>query len=55
MKSIHQQVKQKAANGLLKLADLKPNSREVAKRLINSGELITSRCGKGYVLNKVAA
>lgn len=55
MKSIHEQVKKKALNGVVKLNELKPNSREVAMRLINSGELITSRCGRGYVLNKVAA
>lgn len=55
MKGIHHALKQKALNGLVRLDELKPNSREVAKRLIESGELITSRCGRGYVLNKVAA
>lgn len=49
---IHHKVRQKAMYGLLVLSDLKPNSREVAKRLIEQGELIKSACGRGYKLNE---
>jgi hypothetical protein len=46
MTGLHQAIKKKSQNGLLKLADLKPNSREVAKRMIANGELVAS--GGGY-------
>lgn len=46
MTGLHQAIKKKAQNGLLNLADLKPNSREVAKRMIANGELVAS--GGGY-------
>lgn len=38
--SLHQRIKQKAQHGRLRLSDLKPNSREVALRLIEQGKLI---------------
>lgn len=50
MTSLHQNIKQKAKNGLLQLSDLKPNSRLIAQRMIANGELLISRCGRGYVL-----
>ena len=49
MTGLHEQVKQKAKNGILKINELKPNSREVAQRMIERGELIKSRCGRGFV------
>jgi hypothetical protein len=51
MTGLHQAIKKKSQNGLLKLADLKPNSREVAKRMISNGELVAS--GVGYVWHEV--
>jgi hypothetical protein len=45
-------VKQKASNGVLRLAELKPNSLEIAKRLIAQGELIKSKCGAGFVIGE---
>lgn len=38
--SLHQRIKQKAQNGRLRLSELGPNSREVAKRLIEQGKLV---------------
>ncbi len=52
MKSLHQQVMAKAQNGRVVLTELKPSSREVAKAMIARGELVKSRCGRGYVLNQ---
>ena len=46
MTGLHDRVKTLASNGLLKLEALKPNSREVAKRMIAEGKLIKS--GAGY-------
>jgi len=46
-------VKQKASNGVLRLAELKPNSLEIAKRLISQGELIKSKCGTGFVIGEL--
>jgi hypothetical protein len=53
MKGLTHQVKQKATNGVLRLSELGPNSREVAKRLIAQGELIKSKCGTGFVTGEV--
>lgn len=48
MKSLHQQIRAKGLNGRVVLADLKPNSREVALRMIASGELIKTNGGYVY-------
>lgn len=53
MKGLTYQVKQKATNGVLRLSELGPNSREVAKRLIVQGELIKSKCGTGFVIGEM--
>lgn len=52
MTGLHYQVKQKASFGMVVLSQLKPNSREVAQRMIEQGELIKSKCGRGYVINE---
>lgn len=49
MTGLHEQIKKKAKNGILKIAELKPNSREVAQRMVERGELVKSRCGRGFV------
>ncbi len=43
----------KATNGVLRLSELGPNSREDAKRLIAQGELIKSKCGTGFVIGEL--
>lgn len=53
-KGLHQSIEQKAKNGVLKLSELKPNSVEIAKRLIAEGVLIKSQDGKGFVWHEVA-
>lgn len=53
MKSLHQQVKEKAQNGQVRLEQLKPNSRMVAQRMIANGELIKSACGLGWIWGEV--
>jgi hypothetical protein len=53
MKGLTYQLKQKATNGVLRLSELKPNSLEIAKRLIAQGELIKSKCGTGFVIGEV--
>lgn len=53
-KGLHQQIEQKAKNGNLRLSELKPNSREIAQRLIAEGRLIKSNDGKGFVWYEVA-
>lgn len=40
MNSLHDQVKKRAQNGGVLLSALKPNSREIARRMIENGELI---------------
>lgn len=52
-KSLHQLVREKAARGIVRPADLKPNQREIANRLIAEGQLIQSRCKTGFVLNSI--
>lgn len=49
--SLHQRIKQKAQNGRLRLSELAPNSKEVAKRLIEQGKLI--RVGEFYVWSEL--
>ena len=53
-RGLHQQIEMKAKNGNLRLSELRPNSREIAKRLIAEGRLINSQDGKGYVWHEVA-
>lgn len=53
MTGLHYQLKQKATNGVLRLSELGPNSKEVAKRLIAQGELIKSKCGTGFVIGEL--
>lgn len=53
-KSLHQIVRDKALRGIVRPADLKPNQREIAKRLIAEGDLIESRCKTGFVLNSIS-
>jgi hypothetical protein len=44
---LHRNLKNKIANGFVRLEELKPNSRELAKRLLASGALYVD--GKGYL------
>jgi len=53
MKGLHSQVKKKAESEVLRLSELKPNSLEIAKRLIAQGELIKSKCGTGFVIGEL--
>lgn len=53
-KGLHQQIEMKAKNGNLRLSELKPNSQEIAKRLIAEGRLIRLQDGKGFVWHEVA-
>lgn len=39
MRGLHYTLKQNIANGYVKLKELRPNSKEVAKRLIEQGEI----------------
>lgn len=52
MKSLHQQILDKAAYQPVYVTALKPNSREVLQRLYEQGELIKLPCG-GYVSSKL--
>jgi len=50
--SLHRNIRKLAANKQLRLSDLGPNSLEIAKRMIASGELLA--LGDGiYQLNEV--
>ena len=49
--SLHDRVKKKAQNGRLRLSELAPNSKEVAKRLIEQGKLI--KVGEFYVWSEL--
>ena len=44
---LHEKIKQKAITGYLNLATLKPNSREVARRMIADGKLLKTE--RGYI------
>jgi hypothetical protein len=46
MTGLHDKIKILATNGLLKMEALKPNSRQIAQRMIAEGKLIKS--GSGY-------
>jgi len=50
--SLHRNIRKLAANKKLRLSELGPNSREVAKRMIASGELLALPNGL-YQLNEV--
>lgn len=51
-KGLHQAIEMKAKNGNLRLSELKPNSQEIAKRLIAEGVLI--KANGGYVWHEVS-
>ena len=51
--SLHREIRKKAAQKQLCLSELGPNSREVAKRMIASGELLAVG-NDAYCLNEVA-
>lgn len=53
MKSLHSQIVKKAQHGVVRLTEIGPNSREIAKRLIAQGELIKSKCGTGFVIGEL--
>lgn len=50
--SLHREIRKKAAQKQLRLSELGPNSREVAKRMVDAGELILVRNGV-YQLNEM--
>lgn len=52
MKSLHQQILDAAAYRPVYVTALKPNSKEVLKRLYEQGELIRLPCG-GYVSSRL--
>jgi len=47
MTGLTYQLKQKVRNGFVKLSDLRPNSRDIAKRMLANGELYV--CPKGFL------
>jgi hypothetical protein len=52
MTELTYQLKQKVRNGFVKLSDLRPNSRDIAKRMLANGELYQD--AKGFLrLNEV--
>jgi hypothetical protein len=51
--SLHRNIRKLAAQKQLRLSELGPNSREVAKRMIASGELLALGGGV-YMLNEIA-
>jgi hypothetical protein len=52
MTGLTYQLKQKVRNGFVRLSDLRPNSKDIAKRMLSNGELFVD--GKGYLrLNEV--
>lgn len=51
MSGLHHQIRQKAKFGTIKLSELAPNSREIALRMIEKGELI--KVGDVYKLNEI--
>ncbi len=44
-RGLHYSLKQACKNGFVKLSELRPNSKEVAKRMLASGELYTDNNG----------
>lgn len=51
--SLHRNIRKKAAQKQLRMSELGPNSREVAQRMIASGELLALGGGL-FMLNEVA-
>ncbi len=51
MTGLHHQIKTKAQNVRVVLSELKPNSREIAQRMIAQGELI--KTSSGYTWHEV--
>lgn len=51
--SLHREIRKKAAQKQLRLSELGPNSLEIAKRMIASGELLAIG-NDTYQLNEVA-
>jgi len=49
--SLHREIRKKAAQKQLRLSELGPNSLEIAKRMIASGELLALGGGV-YMLNE---
>lgn len=45
MRGLHYDLKQRLRHGYTKMSELKPNSREVAKRLLELGEIYTDENG----------
>ena len=48
--SLHRNIRQAAAKRPIRLDELGPNSREVARRMIKEGELL--QVANGYILNE---
>jgi len=44
-RGLHWNLKQACKNGFVKLSELRPNSKEVARRMLASGELYTDSNG----------
>jgi hypothetical protein len=53
MKSLHSQIMKKAENGVVRVSELGPNSRDVLTRMVRNGELIKSKCGTGFVIGEL--
>lgn len=51
--SLHRNIRKKAANKQLRLSELGPNSRQIAQRMIASGELLALGGGL-FMLNEIA-
>ena len=51
--SLRREIRKKAANKQLRLSELGPNSLEIAKRMVASGELLAAG-NDTYCLNEVA-
>ena len=45
MRGLHYTLKQRIKNGMVKLNDLRPNSRAIAERLLAAGELYKDERG----------
>lgn len=51
--SLHRNIRKKAAQKKLRLSELGPNSRQIAKRMIARGELLAAGDGL-FMLNEIA-
>lgn len=49
--SLHEQIRKKASNGYILLSEMKPNSREIAQRMIEQGQLL--KTAKGFTWHEV--